>query len=274
MAQTNLDSIIYTHTYYLRKEFFLRKASNPQYSLGSYAKDLNINRGQLSLIFLQKLPMTKNIEKKIEKKGLIDQSEIEKIEFFYYKYLPSLKIQTNHSFSSVFITKKTEPYSNNWLYWAVLNLLKIKNHSSDVAVISKKLSVSYSQIQKCLHDLEHAYKFITVSDKKINLLARGVHILGSTEEKLTRLPAGFQSGYKKLSSLEFKALKNGLPNYNEMNNFSTGLYCLDSKKKEEVDQLIANFLSELNTYQSTDANAHVYMLNMRLFSVTKSIQEA
>ncbi len=127
-----------TYRNFLVQELSVRKAKNPQFSLRSFARVLNMSPAQLSLLINGKRNLTSKQASKIIDKLNLTKNEAVNLLSDTAPLLEKLKTNMTdlHSLSD-------EEFNliSDWTHFAILSLSRLKNNKSNAKWIAKKLGI-------------------------------------------------------------------------------------------------------------------------------------
>jgi plasmid maintenance system antidote protein VapI len=230
------------HTYLKKK-----KETNPNYSLRSLAKHLNVPSGRLSEILTQKRRITDTqLVKWLQNLGT--QNELKKE---LSSLLKSLK-------KSVVISKEDIAILENDLHFAVLSLFETSNFKFDYDWIAERLNTSHDEIKLIFQNLE-----------KVGLVIKN----GSTYERCQRSVKTTQDiPSSALRQSVKKSILNGLDRIDStdvcLRDISSITLAINTKKMHLAKKRIQKFRSDMAKILESGEQTEVYNLNIQLVPVT------
>ena len=129
---------------YLQVEFIKRCKKNKNYSLRSFARQLDVDPSTLSKILKNKIHPGSRLIFRISKKLDIPEEEVT---FFFQ----DLKKQQNNSYEKIALD--TFAVISDWQHFAILELMKIEDFQPQAEWISHKLGLSLSETEKSIQRL-------------------------------------------------------------------------------------------------------------------------
>ena len=123
----------------LRQEFEKRKGSNPNFSLRSFARWLNVSPAQLSQMMSGKRPVTFSTMRKICDRLGLSPSEWSDIAL---SILAEKKITTSNDFKFKTLEEDKFKLIADWYHLAILSLTKTKGASGDTRWIARRLGIT------------------------------------------------------------------------------------------------------------------------------------
>lgn len=128
-----------------------KKKKNPQFSLRSLARGIEISPSQLSSIINKKKKLSPNQAIKIiQKLNLTEQESLELLSDIH----PELKNALNRKMETQELTDEEFSLISNWIHFAILSLSYFKDNQADCYWISKKLNVPQAEIEPAFRRLE------------------------------------------------------------------------------------------------------------------------
>jgi uncharacterized protein (TIGR02147 family) len=252
-------------TDFLNHFFDQRKERNPRYSLRSFARDLHLAPGTLSLLLNGKRPLT--LEKALEvadhlrlegeeRAKFLEKVEKEQIERRTASIAGLKRIQEKYNFQR--IQGDQLKLIKNWYHLGILNIVKLPNFKNDPQWMAKILGVSESKIRTGLSRL----KRLGLLEEKEGNLTRSDRPL----ETPTDIPSRYiRTFHKSVIERSLESLEKDDVMERDM---SSIMFCGDSKKMEEAKRRIRLFRKELAAFLEEGEGDRVYSLNIQLFPQT------
>lgn len=245
----------------IQSEFNSRKIKNPAYSLRSFAKNLGVSPGILSLILSGKKEVTPKILKVIAPKLNIDEN-------IYSSLLEKqAKIKKESSIKSIekddmrLIDMETFAVISDWYHFAILELFNLDYYETNSLWISKKLNITNEQAQKAIDSL-----------LKIKLLEinNGVIEPGNAFTAIVDYPyTSIAMRERQKQLLKLSSEKLGTLNIS-VRDHSAITICVDVSLMPEIKDKIKAFRRSLGNFiakNSKESNA-VYEMQISFFPVS------
>jgi len=198
----------------LQKEFLRRRKINQRYSLRAYANFLEIDQSLLSKIMnRQRAPSATLVEKISAKLRLRSQESVSEIQ--NRNLLSSAKEDSPLSQRSLqglalntYINLLEDEVNllENWLHFAVLELVKTKDFKPDAKWMAQRFGVHKNEMEDVLSRLARR-GFIRIGDKKITLVKANVSWIESLTTSEARRELQRQLLKKSLESLDENSFK-------------------------------------------------------------------
>lgn len=245
--------------------FDQRRERNPRYSLRSFARDLHLAPGTLSLLLKGKRPLTLEKAQEIvahlklegeEKVAFLKKVEDEQVQRRTASIAGLKRIQEKYKFQR--IQGDQLKLIKNWYHLGILNIVKLPNFKNDPQWIAKMLGVSESKIRTGLTRL----KRLGLIEEKEGSLVRTENPLETPTDIPSRYIRSFHKSVieRSLESLERDDVKE--------RDMSSIMFCGDTKKLEEAKRRIRIFRKELAAFLEEGEGDRVYSLNIQLFPQT------
>ncbi len=133
----------------LREKLLECQMKNPQFSLRSYAKKLDLNPGALSYILNGKRNVSRVMAQKIAQKLLLDpQQRSELLSLF-----PEKKAKSKMSPRYLEIDAANFKVAAEWEHFAIMSLLNCKGHKSSAGWIAERLGISETRATQVIERL-------------------------------------------------------------------------------------------------------------------------
>jgi uncharacterized protein (TIGR02147 family) len=249
----------------LQHELVERCRKNPQYSLRSFAKSLNVSPSALSSMLSGKRTITKKSKEKLGLALGLSLADVEKYKSADFgvsaesansAILNNLKIQqlTLDSFALI----------SDWYHYAILELMKVKDFTSDTTWVSKTLGISKSEANIAIERLLRLG--LIELDKKGQWKDRSEGYSSNINQNLTS--AGSKKLQKKILEQSITALEE-LPTSER--NHTSMTFAMNPDLLPEAMQEIARFRRKFCTQLEQKAKPErVYQLSISLFPVSNT----
>lgn len=252
MIVINQDSISVT----LKKYFDDAKRRNPNYTLRSFAKKLNLSSGSLSEILNKNRRITRKKAEEILSKLDLDCSQKES---FIESFVINEKIQyINNDAPKKINIERME--SEHWKIFAILNIIETDNFIFDVTWIAKRLVLKESEVKEIIDYLFQEKLIKIASDSKLKRTANRL----KTSDGI--LSVAIKNGHMINCDLARRSILETPINERDLTSTTMPI---DPTKLEEAREIIRRFHNEMYAFLSTGKNiTEVYKLNIQLFPLT------
>jgi hypothetical protein len=242
---------------HLQHELLERCRRNPNYSLRSFAKSLNISPSALSAMINGKRTITSKMMLKLGSAIGLTPAQVTKL------------AKSNISGLGNDLAKHQIALDNftiisNWYNYAILELIKIDSFNGDPAWIAKSLGITKTEVNIAIENLQ-TIGLLEIApngewiDKSADGFATNIH--GQT----TTVAAKHLQ--KQILELSIKALME-LPT--QVRNHTSMTMAIDPDDLPEAIEKIAKFRRELCSYfEKNKKTKQVYNLHIGLYPITK-----
>lgn len=239
----------------VREAFEKARTKNSSLSLRAFAKKGGVSSGALSDLLAGKRRISRKLALRLSESFLLDPKEIKQIA---------------EAFADKSFTKTPLEYSTlaadqhalivDWVHYAILSLVKLKNFQEDPAWISNRLGVARKESKMALDRLI-----------KLGLLVRKNS--GRLQRSQTRFstsdgPSNVLLRRAHLNNLELAAASLNR-DHTEMRDFSSVTMAIDPKKIHEAKRRIRDFQDSLASFLEQGRQSEVYRLCVQLFPLTQ-----
>lgn len=232
--------------------YFAIKCSNERYSKRAYAKKLGISHGPLIEIINGKRKVSTKMAERICEKLMLSRAQTEAI-------LCNSKNRVTNAFEFE-LTEDQFVLISDSIYFAFLNLIKIKSQSHEPDALAKRLGVSKDQINGII---ERLCRLKMIEINKNGKFKRTKQAIKSTDDVLSfSIKAAHRSMLKKcLECLDDVPI--------ELRDFSSITMAINSKNLHAAKNLIRKFQDDLSGLLENEEADEVYSFNMQLIPLTK-----
>lgn len=240
---------------HLQKTFAERCRKNPQYSLRSFARSLQLDSSTLSAILRKKRPLTaKTAKRLIEALDIRDPHKCQEL------LLGSLGESAAPVPSYTDLSLEAAEVIGSWEHFAILALLEIDGIRGNNRLIAKRLGLPLGLVMEATHRLES----LGLVKKRGDALV----LTGKNMATFTRVPS--QALREPLRQCILKAL-DSLDNDPLEKRDVTGItMAVSSAKLPEAARMIQDFRRNLSAFLEDGPKDSVYRLNVQLFPMEKS----
>lgn len=249
----------------LLAEFHKRKAKNASYSLRAFARQLGVPAGRLSQYFSGKRAISSQVAAKIaDKMGLNPKDESAFLKMVRDESAQKQDLSPFFVPDQNFSRISTDSFTalSDWQYFAILNLLKVKNFQKDPAWIAERLGITKRLVVQSIARL----KRLGLIEEQDGILAR-VH-------KQIRTTDGLASRALKISHEQ--SLRQAIDALHEVDlslrDITSITMAVDLRRVPAAKRLIKEFRRKLSAYLEAGEPTEVYNLNVQLVPVTKVSQ--
>ena len=137
-------------------KFEERKKRNSQYSLRSFARDLELSPGNLSDIIKGKLNISQRKACIVAERLALKDDETE----FFFKLVEernsNLYKHKQYGFETTYTILPDDIYSifSNWYFFAIVELVRVSDFENDVNWISKRIGIQPEEARKAIETLK------------------------------------------------------------------------------------------------------------------------
>ena len=250
----------------LKNEFESRKQKNSKYSLRAFARYLDIDASSLSKILSGKRGLASVQARHIAKR--LYKTEKEKLEFYRLvlesenknKKCPAIIPEYD------FILNEQQHYKliAEWEYYAILNLVELKNTKSDPEYFAKRLNIAIKRAERVIVDL--------IEMGFLNHDQEGHYY--RTKKKLNTSTETASSALKAAHCQEFELAKESLlKDAIDLRAFYSATVQTDVVKLKAAKKLSIKYLNQLmKLLESSESKTEVYQIGIQIFPLTKVIK--
>lgn len=238
----------------LKDEFNKRQKKNPNFSIRAFAKHLGVNSSTLTQILNGKRPLTDKMADDLGQKLKFSAAKMRLIR----KGIPfgtdpykSFKKMEEDEFEVI----------SEWYYYAILELIQLKNFRASPVWISKILGLPIIQTIEAINRLQRLkYLEITPEGKWIDRLG-DVNNLGNEKKA-----EAFTEHQRQVVKKSLEALDK-IPYEKRVQSSMT--VAVSKDRAIEAKTMILDFIEELNEFlRSGDTKDEVYNISVSLYPVT------
>lgn len=163
----------------LQKEFIRRRKANPSYSLRAYAQFLEVDQSLLSKIMNKRRSLSDSLIEKLSAKLRLHQKMMNLTTALDPTSAPNATTAASwpsgaipppeHLKNYLLLLEDEMNLLENWLHFAVLELIKTKDFTLDLPWMAQRLGVHKKEIEEVLQRLERRH-FIEIKGNYIHLL--------------------------------------------------------------------------------------------------------
>lgn len=236
---------------YIKNEFAKRKKKNSKYSIRSFAKQLNYNSANLSMILAGKRPLTFNTARQILTALELQEDKINRLLLaLHSESLPDSAI------SQRYLTEEEISRTAGWQYFAILRVIELPGYSEDIKKIAKKIGCDLKLTKQSIE---------TLLDLNLAKWENGKLI--PLAENLTTARGMTRAAVRKCHLEYLEKAKEALNLGPEERDFSGITFNTSAKRMREAVVQIAEFRRSLFKFLSEGDGEPdgVYRLNIQLF---------
>lgn len=251
-----LEQIALQHI--LRKSFVDLQSKNPQYSLRSFSKKLDVHVGALSSIMNGKRRVSKDLAERLALRLMLDpQERSELLEKF-----PVKRMAEEATSGPKYLEIEASQFKMiaEWEHYAVLSLFNCTGFKDDPAWISARLGISETRA------LEVLRRLLDMQFIKRN-----------SEDKLVRSKPEFRTSddtidlsIRKSHEVNLELAKTSL-NHDDVSerDFTYITLAANPEKLGSAKEMIRKFQDQLSEVLETGEKTEVYRMSIQLFPLTK-----
>ena len=244
---------------FLKTEFEKRKTKNPNFSVRSFARWLELSPAQVSQVMSGKRPLTLKALDKINRK--LDISPFEK------QTLVDSLVSASAKITSEFVSEEKVSFRTlsedqfklmaDWYHVAILSLTRLPGAKGDPRWIARKLNISVEEANQALQRLQRL-NIVSVSPK--------FQQIGDPLKVISEIPSAAIRRYHKqnlaLASEKVDTIDNSMKNFESMS------IAINTKDIPQLKNHIDRFLNQIQKFSDKSKPNHIYHFNLQLFPVT------
>ena len=259
----------------LRDVLSSRCARNPLYSQRSFARDLGLSSGTLSLIMRKKLGLSQQTALTIAKKLSMNPEEQD----YFCTLVDSLDARSSAMREAAQIKlqilseKHTSQKSlaldafqviSDWYHFAIRQLMKLPHYQDDPTWIAKALGIHVSQVESAIDKLSRLELIEKVNGKWAPTADSLVTPSGVPSEALRKF-------HMQVLEKAMDALK--LQNVSQRHSFTT-VMPIDTADLTEIGEKVQKFQRKLvKDYSKKPSVNHVYAMTSQFFNLTTQLED-
>lgn len=254
----------YQNRYFVKKlneVFELRRCRNANYSIRSFARDLDVSKSTLYEVLRGRRPLpVKFLNSVLDK---LESNPIERTLFSESLYrtkvkLDEIEIEENSITERHLINDSHFKIIIEWEHYAVLSLIDVDDFQSEEDYIAKRLGISEERVKTVLENLTLA-GFIKRSDGQIRTAVRP---LATTEDISSEV----------LKKAHFDALDMSKEKLNvdvNKRDYSTITLAINSQRIPEAKAIIREFRKKMKKLLSDGSRDEVYQIAIQMYPLTE-----
>jgi len=253
------------HSFKLNEALASRKLRNPNYSLRSFARDLEIAAATLCKILKGERNVPKNKIQNIALKLELSPAEEKKFSQSNYHSKKILRPLVSSPEDTVTLDEEIHfRIIADWEYFAFISLMDTKSFQSDPQWIARRLSIGAERVRVVMAHLVAA-KLIYQDEN------------GQLIKKCGNLDTSQDIASNALKSSHFTSLKLAAAHLERtkihMRDYTSNTLAIDPHQIPLAKKLIQNFYDQLEQILAVPESTEVYQCNIQLFPLTKTTQE-
>jgi len=243
----------------LHNEYQKRRAKNSRYSLRAFAQQMGLQSATLSAVLKRKrkLPEPQALRLMTDLKLTRQQKKI---------VTQSLKTPFKQSSLKEFwerpqlaVEKATAAVISEWEYAAVMSLCRVKDFKPEGKWIAERLGIEHSRGEQVWSTLRCLCLIEVRETGEVAVCWENLRASSPTPSKLLR------QAHQQELDLARKKLE-AVPM--QQRNFSSLTFAMNSKKMTEANDLIRQFLLQMEATLERGSADHVYQLGVQLYPLT------
>lgn len=244
------------HIDILRREFALRAARNPRYSLRAFGKSLGISHTVLSLVMSGKRPLSAKSREKVLVALELDPKDIE---IFRQATRQPRGMALAESYD--LISLETFHLISDWIHYAILSLLEIPDAEFCPKWIGKRLGINETQARVAMERLREI-GLVHQRDGRWRQTGKPIKVENAVSTSLSR---------KFQRQLLEKALESLDHDPADLRDFSSMTLAIDPKLVPYAREKIRRFRRKLTAELEAKGNPReVYNLTTQIYPVSKT----
>jgi hypothetical protein len=232
----------------LQSEYEKRKSKNPSYSLRAFAAQLDIHASCLSVILRGKRPLTDKLINRF-----IDALELAPEELHQFKI-------DDKNVNYKILTMDTFEIISKWHYYAILELIKLKEFKASYKWIAKVLEISVTEVSSAVERLIRC-ELLEIRDNKWKII----------EDTQIYTNDFTTSALKKLQRTVLELSSNSIDKHDiSMRYHSTMMMAINTKDMKKAKSKLREFREEFCEDMQSDSRnfKDVYQLQIGFFPLT------
>ncbi|MFZ3230908.1 MAG: TIGR02147 family protein [Pseudobdellovibrio sp.] len=254
----------------IRSEFEILQQRNPAFSLRAFAKKLQLSPSALSEIISGKRKISKKMAQRLVERMCLNPIESESILGFFNTKSTNQENTTKSKLQKYrknlnFLKLSADQFNiiSEWQHFAVLSLMETKNFISDLSWISKRLSITTSELQKTL---------LRLSD--LNLISKKNNKLIPTNTPLITTDNVTNLAVRKSHYADLDLAKKALDEVSvEDRDFTAITLAVDKSKLAEAKKMIREFQDSLTLFLEDGKKDEVYKMTFYMYPLTRPANE-
>ncbi|RZA06760.1 MAG: TIGR02147 family protein [Proteobacteria bacterium] len=243
---------------HLQKTFAERSRRNPQYSLRSFARALEIDSSTLSALLRRKRPLTAKQAQKLI--GALDIQDPALAQNLLLGTISSSDAAPAQAYNELAI--EAAEVISSWEHYAILHLLELDNFRGTARNISSRLNIPLGVVMECLARCEKL-SLVQVEEGVWKVLTRNIAVVPNVPNQ----------ALKELHKQYIQMAMNSLDNVSREKRDVSGItMSVCSKKLPEASRMIQDFRRNLSAFLESCPRDSVYRLNIQLFPLTQEKQ--
>jgi uncharacterized protein (TIGR02147 family) len=243
---------------HLQKTFAERSRRNPQYSLRSFARALDIDSSTLSALLRRKRPLTAKQAQKLI--GALDIQDPALAQNLLLGSIASSDAPPTHAYDEMAL--EAMEVVTSWEHQAILFILELANFRATARNISSRLNLPLGITIECLARCEKLGLVRQENDRWV-LITKNMAFTPSVPNPAMR------EHHKQYIQMGKDALDNVPMNKRDVSGISMAI-C--SAKLPEARRMIQDFRRNLSAFLESGPKDSVYRLNIQLFPLTQEKQ--
>ncbi len=241
----------------LQSELAERCASNPQYSLRSFALHLGIDHSTLSQLLRGKRRLTEAAIQKLGSALKLGSDELESYLADHRRWPVADPLVDE----ATRLTRDAAEMIADWYHYAILELTRLESFRADSSWVARVLGISTDEVNIALVRLCHLGLLSMEGDRWVD---RSQGLVVSMED-FTQ--AAIDRLWSQVRELALASIRDPA----RIHEHHSTTLAVDSKRLPEITEKIARFRSELlELLQHDRAHDDVYRLEINLFPITRT----
>ena len=241
----------------LQSELAERCASNPQYSLRSFALHLDVDHSTLSQLLRGKRKLTEASIRKLGSALKLGADEVEPY-LAHHRWWPAPDPGVDEATR---LTRDAAEMIADWYHYAILELTRLDSFRADSSWVARVLGISTDEVNVALVRLCHLGLLAMEGDRWVD---RSEGLVVSMDD-FTQ--AAIERLWSQVRDLSLASMRDP----DRIHEHTSTTLALDSKRLPEITEKIARFRSELlELLQNDRTHDDVYRLEISLFPITRT----
>lgn len=245
----------------LFETFSQSKIKNPQYSLRSFAKRLDISAAALSEIMAGKRRVSAKLAQRMLERLNLSPADLEPLVAGLARSHQGLSKRQSKSGRVTILSNDQFKIVTEWYHFGILTLLETKDASTDVGFLSGRLGVSKRDITAAIERLERLGMLGRDHFGKLQLTGESFHSSDGVPSSAVRASHSQALDLAK-ASLETDDVT--------IRDFTSLTFAASPSDLPKARKLIRKFRTDLANALGRDPKEEVYMLSINLFPLSKA----
>jgi len=244
---------------HLQKTFAERSRRNPQYSLRSFARALDIDSSTLSALLRRKRPLTAKQAQKLI--GALDIQDPALAQNLLLGSIASSDAPPSIPYNE--LAMEAAEVISSWEHYAILALLEVESIKPNMRTISRRLNIPAGVVIECLTRLEKLSLVEKLANEHWKIKSRNMSVVPNVPSQTLK------ELHKQYIQMALLSLDRDRSAARDISGITMAI-C--SSKLPEARKMIQDFRRNLSAFLEGAPKDSVYRLNIQLFPMTQENQ--